>query len=217
MALLRSFNRSLRGPEAGQKSGVRVSRWLPAPPPTDAALAPVGALLSCQSAGASRSSVLQERGRSLLLPSAFRLEPIRGLQAQRARRRAPSLGTVTTRPLRSSSGADPQRITDATTPTNSAVDLGVWFPTIPPLVLYHDLRLHVDQDFRRDGGTRAGRLERVLGTTAALGCDHLYLCPSKMNICPLRYGTIKLLHDDAFNDFIVVAMNLRTFSAIPPD
>lgn len=137
-------------------------------------------------ASASRSSVLQERGRSLLLPSAFRLEPIRGLQAQRARRRAPSLGTVTTRPLRSSSGADPQRITDATTPTNSAVDLGVWFPTIPPLVLYHDLRLHVDQDFRRDGGTRAGRLERVLGTTAALGCDHLYLCPRKVSCSTQR-------------------------------
>lgn len=59
---------------------------------------------------------------------------------------------------------------------NYIKDLAAWFPTITTLVLHHDLRLHVDQEFRQDDGTGAGRLVRILGTTPALGCDHLHFC-----------------------------------------
>ncbi|KAH9380058.1 hypothetical protein HPB48_001710 [Haemaphysalis longicornis] len=59
---------------------------------------------------------------------------------------------------------------------NHVGDLAAWFPTMTTLVLYHDLRLHLNQAFRHDGKASTGRLERVLGTTPGLGCDHLYFC-----------------------------------------
>lgn len=64
---------------------------------------------------------------------------------------------------------------------NHVGDLVAWFPTITTLVLYHDLRLHLNQDFTQDGGTRATSLERIVGTTPALGCDHLYCCPTTVS------------------------------------
>ncbi|XP_077564691.1 uncharacterized protein LOC144180150 [Haemaphysalis longicornis] len=182
MALRGSPHRSPRGPEPGEKFGVPVSRRLPAPPPSDATVAPGAAHLGWQPACASRASVPQERGRSLLQLSAFRLEAppaVGGLHAHGARRRASSLGTETARPPRSSLGSDPQRITDTTSPPNCVLDPAVWSPTVTAVVLHHDRRLHVNKDLRRRGGARAGRLERFLGTMAALGCDHLFLCPNK--------------------------------------
>ncbi|XP_077552486.1 uncharacterized protein LOC144166909 [Haemaphysalis longicornis] len=178
MALLSSPHQSPRGPEAAGKFGVRVSRRLPAPPPSDAALAPVPALLGCQSACASLASVPQ--GHSLLQPS---VAPgihaaVGGLHAHGPRRRASSQGMEATRIIRPSLGSEPQCITDTTSPTTCVVAPAMWFPRITALVFCDDLWLHVNQDFRRDGGSRAGRLERVLGTTAALDSNDLYCCPT---------------------------------------
>lgn len=61
---------------------------------------------------------------------------------------------------------------------NCIRDLVAWFPTVTSLVLYHDLKLHVNQDFEQDISPRMRRLERLLGTTPALGCDYLFLCPT---------------------------------------
>ncbi|XP_077555301.1 uncharacterized protein LOC144169790 [Haemaphysalis longicornis] len=169
MAFPGSPHRSHRGPEARQKFGA--TRGRPAAPPSDSAVAPTTELLSWQPAFVSRASVAQKRGRT-----AFLLEPIRGLHAQRARRRASSLGSATTRPHRSSLRRHP---------AHHRHDVAHELRYGPSGVVPHDYHSWSSitprapsRDFRQDGGTRAGRLDRDLGTTPSPSRDHLHLCPT---------------------------------------
>ncbi|XP_077552484.1 uncharacterized protein LOC144166911 isoform X1 [Haemaphysalis longicornis] len=176
MALPSSPHRSPRGPEAGGKFGA--SRRRPAAPPSDSAVAPIAALLSWQPAFVSRASVAQKRGRTTFL-----LEPIRGLQAQRARRRASSLGSATTRPQRSSLRRHPahHRHDVAHTLLYRTQELRYG----PSGVVPHDChtgplshRVRLAETLVRTVARRAGRLDRVLGATPSPSRDHLHLCPT---------------------------------------
>lgn len=58
---------------------------------------------------------------------------------------------------------------------NQLSDLLAWFPDVSTLVLHHDLALHTDGAHRNERHAKPTRLQRLLGTTPALGADHLLL------------------------------------------
>ncbi|XP_070384035.1 uncharacterized protein [Dermacentor albipictus] len=60
---------------------------------------------------------------------------------------------------------------------NLASDLAAWFPAVTTLVLYHDLKLQNDKEFRMQGLVNQSHLECLLGTTPAMGADHLLIMP----------------------------------------
>lgn len=60
---------------------------------------------------------------------------------------------------------------------NLVSDLAAWFPAVTTLVLYHDLKLQNDKEFRTQGLDNHFHLERLLGTTPAMGADHLLIMP----------------------------------------
>ncbi|XP_075530344.1 uncharacterized protein LOC142563645 isoform X2 [Dermacentor variabilis] len=60
---------------------------------------------------------------------------------------------------------------------NLASDLAAWFPAATTLVLYHDLKLQNDKEFRMQGLVSQSHLECLLGTTPAMGADHLLIMP----------------------------------------
>ncbi|KAH7933009.1 hypothetical protein HPB49_006603 [Dermacentor silvarum] len=60
---------------------------------------------------------------------------------------------------------------------NLVSDLVAWFPAVTTLVLYHDLKLQNDREFRMQGLDNHLHLERLIGTTPAMGADHLLIMP----------------------------------------
>ncbi|XP_037524937.1 uncharacterized protein LOC119401977 isoform X2 [Rhipicephalus sanguineus] len=60
---------------------------------------------------------------------------------------------------------------------NLVSDLITWFPAVTTIVLYHDLKLQHDKDYIMQGLVKHSHLERLLGTTPALGADYLLIMP----------------------------------------
>ncbi|KAL1480405.1 hypothetical protein MTO96_051050 [Rhipicephalus appendiculatus] len=60
---------------------------------------------------------------------------------------------------------------------NLVSDLITWFPSVTTIVLYHDLKLQHDKDYKMQGLVKHSHLERLLGTTPALGADYLLIMP----------------------------------------
>lgn len=79
------------------------------------------------------------------------------------------------------------------------LDLVTWFPSVSVLVLYHDLKLQIEKKELVEELKHSSRLERLYGTTPALGADKLFLCPLTLTVlmanCPLLSQVQAPLHE----------------------
>ncbi|KAH6926340.1 hypothetical protein HPB50_017413 [Hyalomma asiaticum] len=73
---------------------------------------------------------------------------------------------------------------------DEVIDIMTWFPTVTTVVLYHNLRADYESWLAPNAVTASSRLEQLLGTTPALGLDHLDL--QKATLCNLLNKCPKL-------------------------
>lgn len=82
-------------------------------------------------------------------------------------------------------------------------DIVTWFPTVTTVILYHNLRADYESGMAPNAVTSLSSLEKLLGTTPALGLDHLDLQKSTLwnllNKCPKLAVVMSPNLDDALS------------------
>lgn len=86
---------------------------------------------------------------------------------------------------------------------DDVIDIVTWFPTVTTVVLYHNMRADYESWLAPNAVTASSRLEQLLGTTPALGLDHLDLQKatlySLLNKCPKLAVVMSPNLDDALS------------------